>query len=215
MRRWLVWIAVIAVLVLVAVVWAVAFWYQPLVLGSVGGHDDHLLIDARTPPPNTGEDFLIYEYRFHAGASYYTLMSVRNTGPLPVKVLGVDTSAALPMTPSIEPVELLNGSRKDDPFGTIDLAAATPLTELVVAPGSEVALWIHWEIGPCDPKAPVPYSVDSGVARSTIPLRWSLLGISRTTVMELAYTVAFQVTPEDLATECQPAATQTRGQSNS
>jgi len=215
MRRWLVWIAVIALLVLVAVVWAVAFWYQPLVLGSVGGHDEHLLIDTRTPSPDTGEDFLIFEYRFHAGASYYTLMSVRNSGPLPVKVLGVDTSAALPTTPSIEPVELLNGWTKDDPHGTIDVAAATPFTEAVVAPGSEVVLWIRWEIGPCDPKVPVPYGVDSGVARSSIPLRWSIFGISRTTVIALAYTVAFQVTPEDLATECQPAATDTRGKSNS
>jgi hypothetical protein len=45
----------------------------------------------------------------------------------------------------------------------------------------------------------------AGVARSSIPLQWSILGIPRTTTIELGYTVAFEVTPEDFATECEPA----------
>jgi hypothetical protein len=87
----------------------------------------------------------------------------------------------------------------------VELSAARPLPESVIAPGDELNVWIRWEIGPCDPANPRPYGQDSGVGRSSIDVRWSVLGIPRSSTVDLGYTVAFQVNGDGVAVECQPA----------
>jgi hypothetical protein len=79
----------------------------------------------------------------------------------------------------------------------------------MIEPNAERTFWIHWEIGPCVPDGYRHWEPSSGVARSSIPLRWSILGFARTIIIELGYTVAFEVnTAEDYAQECFSASEQ-------
>ena len=199
------WIAEVVLIDLVALVGVVAFVYQPLVPGSVAGYDDHLLIEAHPVSPETGYSTPQYRYRFHANTSYYTVFSLRNQGPIALTVLGIDPGGILAMIPSIEPVELRYGSSRDDPFGVVAWKSAAPFAQAVVEPNAELTLWIRWRIGPCEPSGLRPYMANSGVARDSIPLRWSILGLPHYTTVDLGYTVAFEVTPKDFATECEPA----------
>jgi hypothetical protein len=201
--RWRCLAAVFAVAVVAGGAFFV-FWYEPLVLGSIGGRDDHLLIRTRSMGGQDGDEMPIYEYQFHAGTSYYTGFSVRNDGPIPVTVLGIATQRIIPMEPSIEPAELLVSRRPDDPNTTYGYEDSTPLAEgVVVQPGFDLGLWIRWEIGPCAAKDPVPYEANSGVSRDLIPLRWSMLGVPRTSDINLGYVVSFEVTKENVETECE------------
>jgi hypothetical protein len=199
------WVLTLPLLALAAIVGAMAFLYQPLALGSISGLDEHLLIDTRTPAPGTDGDLPIHEYRFHASTSYHTLFSVRNLGPLPVTILGIDSHEVPTMIPFVGPVELRLGSPKNDPGGTVGWSSAAPLLHATVASGSDLALWIRWEIGPCDADHTQPYLADSGIALDSIPLQWSVLGIPRTTRIALPYVVAFEVTAEGFDTQCAPA----------
>lgn len=195
----------VTVIVLAAIAAFAAFVYQPLVSGPTSGHDEQLLIDVQSPSPETGNDLTVIRYRFHADTSYYTLFSLRNQGALAVRILGLDPNGVLGLIPSIEPAELLFANPADDPHATVGWQSAAPFTDAVVEPNAELALWIRWQIGACDPSTPSPYAQDSGIARSSIPLQWSILGITRSTTIDLGYSVEFHVTPEDFATQCEPA----------
>jgi hypothetical protein len=199
------WITGILLLLLATAFVGGVVWYQPLALGSTTGRDDHLLIDTRSTSSEAGAEIPIYEYEYHAGTSYYTLLSLRNAGPVSVTIVNIDTNV-LSVNPYVGPAQLLNGSAKDDPYGTISVEAAKPLVPTVVDPSSELNLWIRWRIGPCDANGSPHYLADSGVVMSSIPLSWTILGFPRTSTIELPYTVAFEVTPESLAEECESAA---------
>jgi hypothetical protein len=189
---------------LMALAVAGAFTYQPFATGSISAFDDRLLLDAGSVSPETSEAIPQVRYEFHASTSYYTTLSLRNRGPLAVIVLGINTDGALDVNPFVHPVELLTPSATE-PYGVDGPESTTPLTAEAVEPNAEITLWIRWEIGPCEPPGVPAYMADSAVARSSIPLRWSVLGIPRSTTVELGYSVSFEVTPESLATECQPA----------
>jgi hypothetical protein len=203
MRRW--WIVGIVILVLVAIAGTVAFVYEPLAVGSVSGRDDRLLINTRPISTDGDDDSVVYTYQFHAGTSYYTLFSVRNEGPLAITINGIDPNAVMPMSPTVGPADLRFGSSREDPFGMVAWDAARPFARTVVEPATDLALWIRWEIGPCSVGETMPYMVNSGIVRSSIPLSWSVLSLPRTTDVDLGYTVAFEVRPAGLATQCEPA----------
>jgi hypothetical protein len=181
------------------------FTYQPLAQGSVSGYDEDLLIEAHPASPDAGFPMPQYRYRFHASTSYQTVLSLRNEGPLAVTVQGLDPKGIGATRPSVEPVELRYGSSKADPYSVVPWESAAPFAGAVVEPNAELTLWIRWAIGPCEPAGVPSYMANSGVARSWVPIRWSIFGVPRSTNVDLGYGVSFEVTPEDFATECEPA----------
>jgi len=194
-------VAVLLLLLVAGIGGGLALTYQPLVAGSVRGADQHLLIGTRSAEADDGSTVSIYEYRFHAYTSYYTLVSLRNQGPLAVMVLGIDIGAVLPPNASIRPAELLNASSADDPSSEVPVASARRLEAAVVEPNAELLVWIRWEIGACDP-AGTPPGPNIGWAHSSIPVRWSVMGVPRTSEIELGYTVSFETTPAIPADIC-------------
>ena len=195
-------VASLAVLSVAAIAGALAVVYQPLVPGSASSGDEHLLISSEPTHSDTGVDVPTYSYRYQVDTSYYTLFSLRNKGPMVVTVLGLDTDKVAALTPFLGPAELLVGSTNEG-HDMIEWASASPLDEAEVEPGSELWLWIRWKIGPCDASGTVPISPGAGIGPpSWIPLRWSILGIPRTTNVDLNYQVMFQRPPGDDATVC-------------
>jgi hypothetical protein len=198
------WIALFGVLLLlVAVFGAAVVWSQPLVNGSVSAHDEHLFIDSRPMSSESGVETPIFEYEYRANTSYYTVFSVRNQGPLPVTIIGLDPYVKS-MNSSVGPADLLAESSNDDPYGTLGAGSATKLDPTIVKPGAELNLWIRWRIGACGPDGTPHFGANSGVALSSIPLSWSVLGFPRTSTFDLPYVVAFQVTQDRVSTECVP-----------
>jgi len=167
--------------------------YQPLVPGSVTGRDENLLIGIEPMSPESGDEIFVYQYRYLYDTSYYSVFSVRNDGPLPVRILGIDSDAVPELTPFIGPAELLLGSPPDDPNGVIDWEESAPLNQPVLEPGSQLVMWIRWDIGPCAEGA-ASYMPGSGIGPpGWIPLRWSVLGIPRTSKVDLGYEMMFQL----------------------
>lgn len=196
------WLAAIAVGALAAVGAGLLLTYQPLATGSATGHDEDLLIGVEPMTTEGGGEFPVYEYRYKAATSYYTLFSVRNDGPLPVRILGLDSDKVHRLTPFIGPAELLLGSAPDDPDGVIDWKETTPLDESTIEPHSQLVLWVRWEIGPCADEAP-SYAPGSGIGPPAwIPLRWSVLGISRTSNVDLGYQMMFQFPSGSAGIDC-------------
>lgn len=191
--------ATLAVLGVAAIVGAgaLAFVYQPLVPGSATSADSHLLISATETDLGNGEQVPLYTYRYQTDTSYYTLFSMRNEGPLAVTVLGLDTSKVAALIPFVGPVELRLGSTNEG-HGMTEWASAPTLHAAAVEPGAELWLWVRWDIGTCDANGMLPLAPGTGIGPPTwIPLRWSVLGIPRTTNVDLNYQVMFQLPQGD------------------
>lgn len=195
-------VAALAVLGIAAAVGAVALLYEPLVPGSAISADGHLLVASTTTDLGNGQQVPLYTYRYQTYTSYYTLFSLRNGGPLAVTVLGLDTDKVAALIPFLGPAELLVGST-GAAHELTEWAAATSLDEAEVEPGAELWLWVRWEIGACDANGMLPLAPGTGIGPpSWIPLRWSILGIPRTTNVDLNYQVMFQRPPGDDAPAC-------------
>lgn len=179
-----------------------AFSYQPLGPGTVSAADQRLLIPVADSPAShiqTAE----FRYRFQAATSYETLVYVRNDGPLPVTLAGIDAQTATGPAPIVRPVELRllpPGSRA--PFG--DWNETQPFQESVIASGQQLALWVRWQTSACPPNN-VLLAENGSTTIGSIPLRWSVAGIPRRSALDLGYTVRFIVTPQTFSGQCQPA----------
>jgi hypothetical protein len=186
-----------ATTLLAAVFLAVA--YQPLGPGTFSAADARLLLE---PPLPATMNIVpaVFHYRLHADTSYETLVSVRNDGPFPITLAGIDEVAASGNTPLVRPVELRllpPGSRSA--FGDWD--EAEPWHDTTIASGQQVNLWVRWESAACPPRDVLLQANASASVRS-LPLRWSVAGIPRRTALDLGYTVRFEVTPQTFTAQC-------------
>jgi hypothetical protein len=195
-------LAVLIVIAALGIAIFVVAIYNPVATGQVGAHDNHLLMEiGRDETADPGWEMYVYE--FHANTSYYTAFSVRNEGPIAVTVLGLDRSRNVELVPYADPVELRLGTPAGESGGLTEWQASRPLTQTILQPGKELSLWVRWEIGPCAPDEPTPHEADYFLARQSVPLRWSILGVARTTSIKLDYTVAFAVTEKNVRTQCE------------
>jgi hypothetical protein len=193
--------ALLAATALVAVAMS-ALTYQPLGPGSVIAANQHLLVDATQLPPTHGVDSSQFRYRFQAATSYETMVSVRNDGPLPVVLEGIDGEVASGTTLA-RPAEL-----RLLPPGSLsafnDWGASQPWQQTVIGSGQQLTLWIRWETSPCPPQGAL-LGTSASASVSSLPLRWSVAGIPRRSVLDLGYTVRFEVTPQTWARQCLPS----------
>jgi len=176
------------------------FAYQPLGPGTVSAADQRLLLPGDGNSATTRVQTAEFRYRFHASSSYETLVYVRNDGPLPVTLAGIDTeaSAAASIARPVELRLLPPGSRV--PLGDWD--ETQPWRESVIASGQQIALWVRWETSACPPNRPM-LSANTSAAVRSIPLRWTVAGIPRRSALDLGYTVRFEVTPQTFSGQCQ------------
>jgi hypothetical protein len=200
-RRWFAYLVVGLVVALIVSATFVGLTYQPLVTGSAIGADDQLLI-SDSPAADGPNEIPLYTYRYRASASYHTFFSLRNDGPIQVAISGLDEGRLPALIPRLGPAELLVAST-DTGKTFAEWALARPLDQATVAPGEELWLWVRWEIGPCNADGSIPLLAGSGVGPPpTIPLRWSLLGIPRSSDVELGYQILFQLPDTDVTSVC-------------
>jgi hypothetical protein len=201
-RRRLGWsVTAVLVLFLVVVLGGLAFvnlMPDPLGPGSVSGTDPVGLLE-------TFEDVdgvEVQRYRYEPGASFLTLASVRNDGPLAITLVGlVEPQADIAETAVMWPEALL---LLPDGAGTVGPEESVPFAPVTLEPGRERAVWIQWRVGDrCVAGQAPPYQADTGVGLGPLlPFRWSLLGIPRTSEVDLRYKVEAFNPPEDPLTVC-------------
>ena len=176
------------------------FAYQPLGPGTVSAADQRLLLPGGVSPSATRVQTAEFRYRFQASTSYETLVYVRNDGPLPVTLAGIDQQASAGASPIARPVELRLlplGSRAQ--LQTWE--QAKPWRASVIDSGKQLALWVRWETSAC-PANRVLLGAGASASVRTVPLQWSVAGIPRRSALDLGYTVRFEVTPQTFSGQC-------------
>jgi hypothetical protein len=170
----------IAVALLLLVAWQVTARTYELGTGSVGGGGP----DAKpfAQPKRTG-----VLYRFDVGRTYDLYFAVRNPGPVPVRVEGVDDNGQL----LVDRLATLPGT---PPTGCCDPAGAVPFQPVDLAPGEELLILAtlrldewggRWSDWPCSKRQ----------WWWTMPVRFSVLGTARTSDVQLPETF-FIAAPE-------------------
>jgi hypothetical protein len=187
-----------------------------LILGViVAGLAFAVTVDALRQGPVSGPDpvgllasiedvdgVVLQRYRYEPGASFLTLASVHNEGPLAITLLGlVEPSADVADTALMWPEALL--LLPDDP-GVVGPEESAQFAPVAIEPGRYRAVWIQWRVGDrCVPGQVPPYPPESGVGLGPLlPFRWSLFGIPRTTGVDLGYKVEAFNSPDDPLTVC-------------
>ena len=200
MRRWLVLpLVLVGAIAIVVVAWALLA--MPLVAGSTYAPDPvGLLATETTDDANGGEARTRYVYRHELGATVLTLTTIRNDGPIAITLLGLgDPPLDADQTALVWAGRLLAGTWPD----MVGPEDAVPLEAMVIDPGATQAVWIVWRSGSyCPPGAAWPYLPDSGIIVSSMPLRWSILGVPRTSTIDLQYDVELRNPIEDPQTIC-------------
>jgi hypothetical protein len=147
---------------------------NPLRAGTVSspGHMNWLPEETSAIEPS-------YVYRYVPGSDYYALTTIANRGLLPVMINAATAEeAGLPGPNTIE--YLVAGRVGAD--GAVDLAevaGAPPLVAETVGPGDQLAIWVHWTMGPCD-NGRMAYVPGSGTTTERVLVNWSVLGVPRT-----------------------------------
>ncbi len=200
MRRWLVLPSVLVGAIAVgAAAWVLLA--MPLVPGSTYAPDPvGLLATESSDDANDGEARTRYVYRHELGATVLTLTTIRNDGPFAPTLLGLGDSPLGADQTSLVWAERLLAGTWPDMVGPED---ALPLEAMVIEPGQTEAVWIVWRSGSyCPPGAAWPYLPGSGIIVSSMPLRWSSLGVPRTSTIDLQYDVELRNPIEDPQTIC-------------
>jgi hypothetical protein len=175
--------------------------YAPLAGGTIRGSDAAAVLT--TIEDDTGTTLV---YRYAPGAELSTLASLRNDAPLPVTILGLEPPE---IDVPLESLALLWPERLSlagDGMGSVEIAAsdAVAITTVELAPGAVQAFWITWRVGSlCPIDGPVPYGPgEAAIAGPTVAVRWSLLGMRRTSSVDVGYRVEALNPPDDPLTSC-------------
>lgn len=138
--------------------------------------------------PEVGaEDRPIYVYRYAPGATFLTMTSIRNVGPIALTLLGPEPPPADIETTSLTWADRLLIFSWPDVVGPDD---ALPVDSVVIDAGQEIGAWIVWRVGGlCPPGERPPVMDGSGYGFDSLDLRWSVLGIPRSEPLELRYSV--------------------------
>jgi hypothetical protein len=196
-RKWFL-AALLAVMVgLVLAGLAFALTVDALHTGPVSGRDPVGLL--ATIDDDEG---VLQRYRYEPGASFLTLASVSNEGPLAITLLGlVEPLADVADTAVMWPEALL---LLPDEEGTVGPEESVPFAPVVLEPGRYRAVWIQWRVGDrCVPGQVPPYPPEFGIGLGPLlPFRWSLFGVPRTSEVDLGYAVEAFNPPEDPLTIC-------------
>lgn len=187
----------IVLAITVAGVSTFALTLEPLGPGSVSGADPVGLI-ATTEQ----DDDVLHLYRYEPGASFLTLTSIRNVGPMAITFVGlVEPRSDIVDSALIWPEALL---LMPDAPGTVGPDESLPFAPVVIEPGHERAVWIGWRVGSqCVPGQAPPYMPEAGVGLGPLlPFRWSVLGVPRTSEVDLGYAVEALNPLDDPLTVC-------------
>lgn len=159
-----------------------------------------LLATEAEDPASSEEPRPIYVYRYAPGATFLTMTSIRNDGPLALTLLGPE-----PPPPDIETTTLpwadrLLLSSWPDVVGPDE---ALPVDSIVIDAGQEVGVWIVWRVGArCPLGEPPPLMAGSGYEWDSLDLRWSVLGIPRSAPLELRHVVEVRDPADDPLVTC-------------
>lgn len=200
------------VVMVVGLGFAAAAWLttsQPLTMGSTTGVGQHLLLGVREAEPGSIDRTLTYRYA--PGERFTTLITLRNTSPLPVTVGGQNN-------PSLDPNEYTGFWLEDltanplargvgDDAGILD---QPPLAPTTIAPGDELLVWARYRIGRwCKGDVPWPPAPDwpegesiSAVSTSALQIRSETFGIPQASTIELRDTVEMVNGGPEALTEC-------------
>lgn len=190
--------AIIAGATAVLAVAFLAVAYQPLGPGTVSAADTRLMMPPEAPAAANIQP-AIFRYRLHADTSYETLVSVRNDGPFPITLTGIDPNAAAGNTPLVRPVELRLLPHDHATLG--NWSEAQPWQDTTIESGQQISLWVRWEAPACPPRD-VLLAANASASVSSLPLRWSVAGIPRRSALDLGYAVRFEVTPQTFSAQC-------------
>lgn len=197
-----VWRALLGLTLLAAIgAGAATLTVDPLAAGSTYGPDPIGLLATTASQDDPGlEVRSTFHYRFAPGGSGRTFTTVANRGPLPISVLGPGDPPPDAERTSLVWAAGLSTSPWPDFVGPDD---APPLDGAVIEPGRELGLWITWQVGSgCSPGETMPMEPGSGIIVSELPVRWSILGVPRTSSIRLRYDVAMDVPVDAPRTIC-------------
>jgi hypothetical protein len=138
------------------------------------------------------------------GASYTTLASVSNAGPVPLTLIGLADADGGPFTAALGPLRPQGLYRAGLGNGevAVERDRAVELEPFTVAPGEVYALWVDWALLlPClgRPGIEPGASIETP---ATIRIRWSWLGVPRTTTIDIGYRVVVENPLDDPVTTC-------------
>lgn len=195
--------AVLAVLVIVAVAVTVIGIIEGTAPATGSTHAPDavgLIATEQDDPAASDEPRPIHVYRYVPGATFLTMTTVRNDGPVALILLGPAAPPADIQSTSLTWADRLLLSQWPDVVGPDD---ATPLEAAVVDPGAEVAVWVVWRIGSlCLAGEPPPLTSGSGYGFDTLGLRWSVLGVERSGAIKLGYFVEVRNPSDDPLVLC-------------
>ena len=198
MRRILVLAAVVAVAVLVIGAGVLAFAPPPVEFGSSSGYRDGPLFVSRVEPDADGQGGPgWYHYLMQPGGHFAVVVSVRNTGPVPISILD-SQELGYAIAFRLESLALVDGPNGES---YEDWTSAPPLASVELAPGDEVRLWAIYRIRDACADG-TPWMAGSSGGRSVIPIRYRELGLERTAEVQMRYGVTLDNPGPDTVTLC-------------
>ena len=127
-------------------------------------------------------------YAFHAGATLTVWFSVRNGGPLPIRLLGVSDEwlgQFADVAPLARPTSDLDGGDPHAP-GTLAEIVARPFAPVTLAPDDERLIGIEFAMTDDVERACQNWQAGTGIGWDAAPISWSLIGFQH--LQELAFT---------------------------
>lgn len=197
-------LAIIVVLLLGAVFAmagiAVVAGMAPKAGASFGPDAVGLITTEESDPTEGDEPRTVYVYRYAPGATFLTMTSIRNDGPIALTLLGpAPPPAGVESTAMVWAERLLVSPWPD----VVEPDDATPLDDAVIEAGQEIAVWIVWRVGSlCPTGEPPPLEGGSGYVFDGLGLQWSVMGIPRNDSIELRHVIEVRHPADDQLVTC-------------
>lgn len=196
-------VGLLVVLVIGATSLATLLLYQPIQTGSTSGPDRVGLIDVAE---GTDEEPTTYTYRYAPGGDYYTLLTIRNAGPLQVAIVGLDPARVQEGDPSVHAVlwadELLLAGGADVANQWVEARNAISASGSVIPSGDEIVVWVHWRMGRGCPEGGPAYTPGTGAGLDEVGVAWTVLGLPRVSTVSLGYDVLISNPEDDPVLSC-------------
>jgi hypothetical protein len=144
-------------------------------------------------PLKPGNDFAVDSTNLHPSGDffvyapdtdYYVMTTMRNSGPLPISVNGVETNTYAGYVGAyVVGLRLAHGV--SDTMNLATLADSEPFQPVDLGPGELLAVWVQYRTGPCFIDGSLPYPPGTGTGFSDLGIQWSLYGFPRVSSVPL------------------------------
>jgi len=160
--------------------------WMPLEYGSASGNGPELLRAVAPDPASDGHT--VYYYPWSAGGRIHAVVSFRNAGPVPIRILGIGDQRS-------DALWRLTGLEIRRSMTTLDMIQFGP-TEL--APGAEIYGMAEATFSTCEPGSTMRAGPGEGgtmqLRLDSMPVRYEVLGLARQASIALPYAMVAEAT---------------------